>query len=391
MNDLSVYERIPDQLAAVREMGTAIAKSRMFGCESEAQGMIFAWECFARRVPPLSLTETYHVIDGKLSMRADAMLGCFIEQGGKHEIIERSPERAAVQLWQDGASQEFSFTWEEAQQEGLHKGKTGVKTNWSTPRRRMQMLWARVVSDAVRAMAPQVCAGKYTPEDFGQVEQDREQEQEDGPQIVEGEVVASQPAVSEAAKEAAGTETPGKKPAGTEPSKAPPADAATVDSLDGPIDAAVKQRIKQLYDVLLVSQEVREAALRKRGVSSLRSLTKRQAGEILAKLEAAAKRAEIDREVAGASELPDAATVAHMTGPCSQEQIERAKQLITEINQLQPGIVDKIKAKLVAAGMQKIADLSMQDCNSLLAQLGRKNVEAFFVAELTKPAATSGN
>lgn len=389
MNDLSVYERMPDPLAAVREMGAAIAKSRLFGCESVEQGIIFAWECFARRVPPLSLTETYHVIDGKLSMRADAMLARFIEQGGRHEIIERSPERAAVQLWQDGSSQTFSFTWEEAQQEGLQKGKNGVKTNWSTPRRRMQMLWARVVSDAVRAMAPQVCAGRYTPEDFGQVEQDREQ---DGPQIVDtaGEVVA-QPAAPEAVKEAAGTETPGKKPAGTEPSKAPPADAATTaDGTDNPT-AAVRQRIEQLYETLAVPLETREAALRKRGVSSLRSLTKQQAGEILAKLEAAANRAEIDREVAGKSSVPDAATVARMAGPCSQEQIERAKQLITEINQLQPGIVDKIKAKLVSAGMQKIADLSMQNCDSLLAQLGRKNVEAFFVAELTKPTVTSGN
>jgi hypothetical protein len=49
-----------------------------------------------RGMPPLTLAEKYHLIQGKLSMRADAMLAEFNARGGKHKIKERSPERVAI-------------------------------------------------------------------------------------------------------------------------------------------------------------------------------------------------------------------------------------------------------------------------------------------------------
>jgi hypothetical protein len=373
--ELSVYERCGDPLAAVKEMGLAIAKSRMFGCESVEQGMVFAWECFSRKCSPLSLTETYHVIDGKLAMRADAMLARFIEQGGRHVIIERSPDRAAVQLLQDGETQAFSFTWEEAQAEGLPNGKNGIKTNWSTPRRRMQMLWARVVSDGVRAMAPQVCAGAYTPEDFGHSidnQDDAEPAADSTPAVVTTvEVTAAAPPVVK-----------------TEPAAASP--ATVVEPAARPITREQKDAIRKLVNEL-GAQDSLEAALKKRGVSSINSLTYNQAGEIVAKLTAAKQKQELAVEVAGQTKLPDPTTEAALAGPCTQAQIAIAKQLIEEINQLQPGIVSKIKAKLKDAGLAKISDLSMRDCDSLLAQLGKRNLDAFFAAELAKPKAPAGN
>jgi hypothetical protein len=150
--ELSIYDRISNPLDAIKMLGGAIAKSRIFGCETPDQGIILAWECLVRRVAPLSLKETYHLIStGKgvaLTMRADAMLAGFLMLGGTHRIIRRDGDMASIELTKaSGESQTFSCTFDEAQAAGFTDGKDGVKDNWSSPRQRMQMLWARVVSD----------------------------------------------------------------------------------------------------------------------------------------------------------------------------------------------------------------------------------------------------
>ena len=48
----------------------------------------------------------------------------------------------------------------------LARGQTPpLKAKYSTPRARMQMLWARCVSDGVRVVAPECVQGIYTPEE----------------------------------------------------------------------------------------------------------------------------------------------------------------------------------------------------------------------------------
>jgi hypothetical protein len=177
--EVAVYDRITNVGAFVDQLGQAIYRSGMFGCESPAQGNVMAMECMARRQPPLSLAERYNVIKGKLSMKADAMLAGFRALGGKTKVIKRTEDEACIELRLDGEKERFRFTWEEAQREPfiyngkeadvlakMEAGKTpALKPKYATPRSRMQMLWARVVSDAVRTMAPEVCAGTYTPEE----------------------------------------------------------------------------------------------------------------------------------------------------------------------------------------------------------------------------------
>lgn len=177
--EVAVYDRITNVGAFVDQLGQAIYRSAMFGCESPAQGNVLALECMARRQPPLALAERYNVIKGKLSMKADAMMAGFRALGGKTKVIKRDENEACIELRLDGEKERFRFTWEEAQKEPfiylgkesdvlakLEAGKPpAIKPKYATPRSRMQMLWARVVSDAVRTMAPEVCAGTYTPEE----------------------------------------------------------------------------------------------------------------------------------------------------------------------------------------------------------------------------------
>lgn len=166
--EIELYNRINDPVGAIEKLGTIFAKSAMFGCDRPEQGMVLAWTCIAERKTPLEIKRRYHLQNGDLSVRADAMLADFRAIAkGKHKIIARTSERAAIELTLDGDTQLFEFTWEQAKLEPFVYGKEKqIKKNYATPRARMQMLWARVISDGVRTMAPEIVSGTYTPEEL---------------------------------------------------------------------------------------------------------------------------------------------------------------------------------------------------------------------------------
>lgn len=175
----SLYDRIADPLDFVNKLGTALFQSKMFGCNNADQGRVLALACLSERKSPLALKRSYHIIGGNLTMRADAMLADFVAGGGSYDIVHRTPECAEIHLQKGRKKAQFKFTWEEAKLEDYvytqdaNNGKVkkdspaALKDNWKTPRRRMQMLWARVVSDGIRAFDPGVNAGSYTPEELG--------------------------------------------------------------------------------------------------------------------------------------------------------------------------------------------------------------------------------
>ena len=162
--NLSVYSKITDPIHAMQVMGEMIAGSGMFGCTKTEQGMVLAMQCLAEGKPPLELAKTYHIIEGKLTMRADAMLGRYLTSGGKVKWTERSDKRVAATWICDGNEVEIAVTIEEMTKNGVALGNNGkLKTNWQRfPR---QMLPARNVSEAVRLLMPQIVSGIYTPEE----------------------------------------------------------------------------------------------------------------------------------------------------------------------------------------------------------------------------------
>lgn len=147
--------------------GEQFAMSGMFGGISASQGFVIACHLHTTAMSSIEFTQKWHVVGDKVSMKADAMLAGIVEHGGKHKIIDRDSERAAIELIDGRTKQKFELTWDVAKEEPFTKKKDGVTItpNYATPHKRMQMLWARVTSDAVRAMFPQVCAGSYTPEE----------------------------------------------------------------------------------------------------------------------------------------------------------------------------------------------------------------------------------
>lgn len=364
VRSIAVYDRIADPMAAVRELGKDIAHSQMFGCQNEEQGRVLAMTCFAKRMDPLALAERYHLIQGRLSMRADAMLAGLHERGGSHRIIQRSDLSAEIEIAIGGDTQRFLLTWQEAQQEpfvwceerinGKKTGKMVHKSNWSTPRSRMQMLWARVVSDGVRAMCPEVVCGSYAPEEI------LDFDAHGGGQ--NGQADTCQ------AGYVPGESVPDESVEIVEPIEQAAYEYAT---------AWQVQAITDLFVKLQVPHESQEAILTKRNVKALHSLTRQQAGELLQRLQE-------KWSAAGQSRADTAAAAATDGSPATQVQVDEIKGLLSQVAQNgQPDIAQRVKAKLRQHGMDRLADLTMAEADALKQALAVRNLEAFFEAELT--------
>jgi len=188
MKETALQTTKPLPLTSISEVSTAgdlLAKSGMFGARNPAEGFVIAAMCQQAGLSYIEFMEKYHFFHGRISMRADAMLANLLEHGGSYKIIKRTPDAASVQMKYGAAEGTFSFTWEEALAEPfIYRGgpseqekqlerpveERNIKSKYATPRSRMQMLWARVVSDGVRTVCPIAVSGHYTPEevsDFG--------------------------------------------------------------------------------------------------------------------------------------------------------------------------------------------------------------------------------
>lgn len=326
--DVAVYDRISNVPSFIDQLGEQIYRSTMFGCESPSQGKVMAMECIAKRLPPLSLAERYHLIKGKLSMKADAMLADFRRRGGKSKIVERSPERAAIKLALDGESQQFEITWEQAAREPfVYEGKEAdtvtrltagqadklkLKAKYATPRSRSQMLWARVVSDAVRAMAPEVVAGLYTPEELADVAESR------------GEVVAAD---GDGRQQAASQQTVPLN----EQSRA----QAAAEGLTFELQTDEAQQAAAVRDLAEAQQQAQQGS-----------------GEPAA----------AEGGPAEAPQQPADSSQPATNGRATAEQIAEAKRLATELQ------VDRTRlaTMLGRAGAKRFSDLSQQHAEALL-------------------------
>ena len=155
-----------NSMQALETFGNYIFQSNMFGARNPAEGFVIGITCQQEGMTLLQFKERYHVMMGQVTIKSEAMLANLLELGGEYEVIERTPERAALKVSYKKATFVSELKWEDAQKEDYTKGRNGqLKDNWSTPRRRMQMMWARAVSDGVRAVCPLATRGHYTPEE----------------------------------------------------------------------------------------------------------------------------------------------------------------------------------------------------------------------------------
>ena len=387
---LAAYQRMADPLAAVNQLGKAIALSGMFGCASVDQGIVFALECLTTGIPPLTMCKRYHVIGGKLSMRADFMLAEFHRRGGKSKWLSRTADLAHIRLTPPGGdAEEFRLSWEDAQKEafpyegkGVLKtlaagGKPELKAQWATNRGRMQMMAARVVSDGIRAIMPEVNEGRYTPEEF-----DAEDwtEAGSGSAAAAATVATVQPVKVEAVTTAATVET-------VHPVTAPASVVEPVQDAEPLASRDIIAKIEAVAAILVERGAVKSSMipdlLARRKIESLADLTQADAEEIFAKLEAKANTLPVS----------DATTSEPVDSIIGEAEVLELRTLIGELNQREPKTAAAVKSWLQSQGLETLKQLRRSQYRELRAKTAVENLEAFIAASLgeIKEGIAAGN
>lgn len=365
---LTVYSA-PNAVSVIETMGRAIAKSQFIKCDNAEQGIVLAMTCYSKGMDFLSLAQKYDLIGGRLSMKSDAMLSGFRERGGKHKIVKRTADEACVLLSYDGQEYESRMTWEDAQGEPfVYNGKESetlrfiaagnvdelakrLKPKYATPRARMQMLWARVVSDGVRALCPEVNTGTYTPEEIADFE-----ECSTIPPAVLGTRDETGPSAgADAIEDAEFT------PAADEPPKA-----------TGP---QIK-RMMELFDALGMGVEQHMKAFKSVGAESMGSVTVDGANVLIEKMEG-----RLNQSTPAPPAISESARVADDGQPATAEQIDAIKSLIESVSQREgmAGLPGRLKEHLNHHGVAKFAMLSATSAQSLIDSLnGTAELESFF-------------
>jgi len=170
-SELVKYNQLPmNSMADLVKAGDMLAQSGMFGINNPAAGFVVAATCQQQGITLLDFQRTYHIIEGKPSMKADSMLAEFRKRGGKCRIIENSVKRAAAEFEFEGVTTTFEYTIDDALRTGdcLKKDGKTLKDIWE--KRTDDMLWARLVSRSVRRLCPEIVSGLYTPEEMADFE-----------------------------------------------------------------------------------------------------------------------------------------------------------------------------------------------------------------------------
>jgi hypothetical protein len=114
----------------------------------------------------LAYARKYDSVNGRPTQKAESLLADFRAKGGKHRVISRSADLASVELEYEGQKSIFSLSWEEAKTASFVKDRDGkYKPTWNHPFLRTKMLWARVISDGVHTLAPEIATGVTVTEE----------------------------------------------------------------------------------------------------------------------------------------------------------------------------------------------------------------------------------
>lgn len=155
-------------LAEMEVMAQALAASRLFGEIATAErALALMLLCDAEGLHPVQAMKRYHIIEGRPSMRADAMQAEFQARGGRLKVHQADANVAHASfshpvLMPDAI--EIRVTYEDCKAAGITVGKYGEKDNWK--KFRADMLWARMITRGIRRVYPGIVAGIYAPEEL---------------------------------------------------------------------------------------------------------------------------------------------------------------------------------------------------------------------------------
>ena len=211
MNEITTQPAILQSLDEIERVAAKLSVSGLMGKDTKPEavfGLMLLCKC--EGLDPIAAMKRYHIIEGRPSMRADAMQAEFIAHGGGVVFHVRSDDMCAATFFADRsklddaarkrAVDRFEKLWllecepdpakrskiildiaklsmdgeegiirtyADCELKGITEGAKGTKANWKTSPR--QMLTARVLTEGIRLVAPGLIAGVYTPEEVQDV------------------------------------------------------------------------------------------------------------------------------------------------------------------------------------------------------------------------------
>ena len=143
----------------VQTMAVAVAKSGLFGMKTPEQALALMLVAQSEGLHPARAALEYHIIQGRPSLKADAMLSRFQNAGGKVSWLSYTDDDVTGEFSHpSGGSVKIQWTMAMANKAGLTKNPT-----WKQYPR--AMLRARCISEGIRTVYPGVSVGIYTPEE----------------------------------------------------------------------------------------------------------------------------------------------------------------------------------------------------------------------------------
>ena len=156
-----------EQFAKLKEAGTMIAQSGMFGSNiSTSGGALIAMTMYKENLSPVEFKRRYHMVNNQPSRTVNSLLGDFKLTGGKYKIHVADAKSCKIAFTtKDGDEYTCEVVMDEMLKTSIPFGKDGrtLKDNWrNCPD---DMLFARCCGKGLRRIAPELMGGVYTKEE----------------------------------------------------------------------------------------------------------------------------------------------------------------------------------------------------------------------------------
>lgn len=143
----------------MERMAAVIAQSGLFGVKSPVQALALMLVAQAEGQHPATAARDYHVIQGRPTLKSDAMLARFQGAGGRVQWHDYTDDLVSATFSHPaGGSVRVDWSIDRAKKAGL----TGRDQWRQYPR---AMLRARVISEGIRTVYPGVLGGMYATEE----------------------------------------------------------------------------------------------------------------------------------------------------------------------------------------------------------------------------------
>jgi len=147
----------------LEKMADVFVRSQLFGVKTPDQAMALMLVAQAEGLHPAIAARDYHIIEGRPSLKADAMLARFQTAGGTVSWPDHSDE-SVTGIFNHPQGGSLTVTWNKAR---AVKAGLWDKATWK--KYPEAMLKARVISDAIRMVLPGINVGTYTPEEVADI------------------------------------------------------------------------------------------------------------------------------------------------------------------------------------------------------------------------------